>query len=220
MLTDSAELPHISFVCRHRVESPVIRDRLQTRVFPRQNRSIQRGRISDAIVADWRSESDSVGVVLLSGSTESDVQPAPHMGRIRRRMRGSAGVRRPLIPTGATGLDAVRKPSGSSDVFDVFLAHFLVEDAVEEEDEEALERVERREDVGHDDVFLSHEEQSRDPSESEQNDENGGSFDPRGDSDISTLMLLSLWTLMNAGFVGFRHRRVSDASVFAHLRKS
>ena len=57
-------------------------------------------------------------------------------------MRGAAGVGvvgGPLggATSGATDLDDVGNPGGATDEFHVFLPHFLVEDAVEEEDEQA-----------------------------------------------------------------------------------
>ena len=154
-------------------------------------------------------------------------------------MRGAAGIKgvvsRPLGGVGtaeAAGLDGVGNPGGSPEEFDVFLAHFLVEDAVEEEDEEALERVEDGKDVGHEDVLFVDEEEARDPGQAEEDDEDGRPFDPGGDAHgAATLMLLPAaasfeGTLVaDAVFVadgdvfGRRHGRVTDAGVFTHLRE-
>ena len=72
---------------------------------------------------------------------------------------------------------------------------------MKQKDKQSLESVKRTKDVSPHNVFLLKEKQSRDPSESEQDDEDGGTFDPRGHSDIAALMLLGLGALMNAALV-------------------
>ena len=55
----------------------------------------------------------------------------------------------------------------------------VVHEAVEDEDEDALEAVEDGENVGHDERSLSQVENSDNPRGSKQYDKNGSSLDPR-----------------------------------------
>ena len=146
VLTDAAELSHVPLVGRQRFKASVIGDRIKARVFTSQNRAIQRSGVTHAIAGQI-----SVGgchaivtVVLLPLPTakSANVQPAPNVGggRIRRRMRGSAGIGRPLRgATSAADFHAIWDPGRATDELYVFFANFLIEYAVEEEDEEPLE---------------------------------------------------------------------------------
>lgn len=69
------------------------------------------------------------------------------------------------------------------------LTHLLLQGAVENEDEHALEGVKGGEEVRHDDRFLVDEEKAKRPGQAEEEEQSDGTESPRPESKQSELWL-------------------------------
>lgn len=118
---------------------------------------------------------------------------ATYVSRTGGLVRG-AGVR---TSTSVLDAEAVWEPAGVTDAFLVLFlnlrmkrqrcillwggisCYLVVHDTMEDIDEEALQRVQNGEDIRHDGGFLVHVQQTKRPSQAEENNQNNRSLHPR-----------------------------------------